>query len=79
MIKLRDYKRLVTLDPTGDYRDTIQSLPPRIEAQQVKDREELLGMARNAGNTVLGWFGMSMDNIKLDEQPGGGYGVRIEH
>ena len=53
-------------------------MPDRIKVQQEKDKEELMGMARNAGNTVLGWFGMSMDNIKFDEQPGGGYGVRIE-
>jgi hypothetical protein len=54
---LIDYHQLVELDP---------SVRPKMENAQERVKEQLVAMARNAGNTVLGWFGMSMDDIKVD-------------
>ena len=43
-----------------------------------KMKEEMLGKLKGLGNTILGKFGMSLDNFKLTPQEGGGYSVSYE-
>jgi tetratricopeptide (TPR) repeat protein len=43
-----------------------------------KMKEEMLGKLKGLGNTILGKFGMSLDNFKLKPQEGGGYSVAYE-
>lgn len=33
---------------------------------------------KNIGNSVLGWFGMSLDNFKINKNPDGTYGVSTQ-
>ena len=33
---------------------------------------------KNIGNSVLGYFGMSLDNFKLEQGPGGGYNISFK-
>lgn len=33
---------------------------------------------KNIGNTFLGYFGMSLDNFKLEQGPGGGYNISFK-
>lgn len=33
---------------------------------------------KNIGNSVLGYFGMSIDNFKLEQGPGGGYNISFK-
>lgn len=33
---------------------------------------------KNIGNSILGYFGMSLDNFKLEQGPGGGYNVSFK-
>ncbi|BGP54901.1 hypothetical protein JCM8202v2_002488 [Rhodotorula sphaerocarpa] len=53
-------------------------LPEQIKVQQEKEKEEVLGKLKDLGNMVLGKFGFSTDNFKLQEQPGGGYGLSFQ-
>lgn len=77
-------------------------LPKKIEDQQAKEKDEVVGKLKDLGNMVLGAstsprlllvhvhkadavvplragkFGLSTDNFKLQEQPGGGYGISFE-
>ncbi|GAA5893359.1 hypothetical protein JCM8208_004419 [Rhodotorula glutinis] len=53
-------------------------LPKKIEEQQAKEKDEVVGKLKDLGNMVLGKFGLSTDNFKLQEQPGGGYGISFE-
>ncbi|GAA5856343.1 hypothetical protein JCM9279_005733 [Rhodotorula babjevae] len=53
-------------------------LPKKIEDQQAKEKDEVVGKLKDLGNMVLGKFGLSTDNFKLQEQPGGGYGISFE-
>ena len=43
-----------------------------------KMKEEMLGKLKGLGNSILGKFGMSLDNFKLKPQEGGGYSVSYE-
>jgi hypothetical protein len=38
-------------------------------------KQEMFGQLKNLGNNILGKFGLSLDNFKLNEQPGGGYNI----
>ena len=49
----------------------------RIKTEKMK--EEMLGKLKGFGNTILGKFGMSLDNFKLKPQEGGGYSVSYEN
>jgi hypothetical protein len=33
---------------------------------------------KNIGNSILGYFGMSLDNFKLEQGAGGGYNVSFK-
>ena len=33
---------------------------------------------KNIGNSVLGYFGMSLDNFKMEQGAGGGYNVSFK-
>ncbi len=44
-----------------------------------KMKEEMLSKLKGFGNTILGKFGMSLDNFKLKPQEGGGYSVSYEN
>ena len=37
-----------------------------------------MGGLKNIGNSILGYFGMSLDNFKLEKGPGGGYNVQFK-
>ena len=49
----------------------------KIKTEKMKD--EMLGKLKGFGNTILGKFGMSLDNFKLKPQDGGGYSVSYEN
>lgn len=59
-------------------RRALASLPGRIKEQQQKETAEMMGKLKDLGNSLLGRFGLSTDNFKFDEQPGGGYSMRFE-
>jgi CheY-specific phosphatase CheX len=71
--------QIVELDP-GD-RTTAQSVAkwtPIVAERQEKMKEEVLGKLKELGNSVLGNFGMSLDNFKMDKDPNtGGYSIRF--
>ena len=41
-------------------------------------KEKVMGQLKGLGNTLLGKFGLSLDNFKLNEQPGGGYNISFQ-
>mmetsp|Transcript_3318 Transcript_3318/g.2770 ORF Transcript_3318/g.2770 Transcript_3318/m.2770 type:complete len:161 (-) Transcript_3318:21-503(-) len=42
-----------------------------------KMKDEVMGNLKNLGNTILGKFGMSLDNFKLNQNPDGTYNVNM--
>ena len=43
-----------------------------------KRKTEVIDGLKNIGNSVLGYFGMSLDNFKLEQGPGGGYNISFK-
>ncbi|GAA5994467.1 uncharacterized protein JCM10292_002082 [Rhodotorula paludigena] len=79
---LEDFNKLAALpDNSPLLADQIKQaqarLPKKIEKQQEKEKEEVVGKLKDLGNMVLGKFGLSTDNFKMVEQPGGGYSVNF--
>ncbi len=50
------------------------------EEQLEKDKAELISKAKDVGNKVLGWFGMSLDNFQCHQDPAtGSYSIQMKN
>lgn len=73
---LKDYEECLKRDATNETaRRAVRRLPTQIKEKNEKLKDEMLGKLKDIGNTILGKFGMSTDNFKMVEQPGGGYSL----
>jgi tetratricopeptide (TPR) repeat protein len=53
-------------------------LAPVVEARREAMKEEMMGKLKELGNTVLGKFGLSLDNFKAEQDPAtGGYSIKF--
>lgn len=67
---LLDAKRCLELDPTNAVAaEAVPRLTRLAEEKMNKMKDEALGKLKELGNTILGNFGMSMDNFKMVQDP----------
>ncbi|ODN88106.1 hypothetical protein L198_06870 [Cryptococcus wingfieldii CBS 7118] len=77
-----DYTLLLTLLPPSSpllpsIRRSLVTLPPKIQKQEKEQYDEMMGKLKSLGNSLLGNFGLTTDNFKFEEQPGGGYSMNF--
>ena len=70
---LEDAKRAAALEPSNkEYAAAVKRLEVVSAAKLEQQKEEMLGKLKDLGNTVLGKFGMSLDNFKAEKDPNTG-------
>jgi hypothetical protein len=68
------------LDPSNAAaRQNVQNWEPIVKERQEKMKEEMMGKLKDLGNSILGRFGMSLDNFKMEKDPNtGGYSIKMQ-
>ncbi|GAB2267480.1 hypothetical protein Dimus_002463 [Dionaea muscipula] len=77
---INDMKKILDLDPSNDHaRRSIARLEPLAREKMEKMKEEMIGKLKEMGNSILGRFGMSVDNFKTVKDPNtGSYSVSFQ-
>ena len=67
---LADAKKIREVDPTyPKIASTVDKLQAKYDEKMNKLKDEALGKLKDLGNTILGNFGMSLDNFKMKQDP----------
>ncbi|WOL15800.1 tetratricopeptide repeat protein 1 [Canna indica] len=70
---IADMKKVIDLDPANDQAKTsIRRLEPIAAEKREKMKEEMISKLKEMGNSLLGRFGMSVDNFKAVKDPNTG-------
>ncbi|CAL5229198.1 g12480 [Coccomyxa viridis] len=77
---LADNTKIKELDPdNASASKSVQRLTPIVEDRREKMKNEMLGQLKDLGNTVLGKFGLSLDNFKTEKDPNtGSYSINFK-
>ncbi|KAK6944299.1 hypothetical protein RJ641_025401 [Dillenia turbinata] len=77
---IADLKKILELEPSNVQASrTIRHLEPKAELKREKMKEEMIGKLKEMGNSLLGRFGMSLDNFKAVEDPNtGSYSISFQ-
>lgn len=77
---IAEMKKILELDPSNKQaKKTIFRLEPLALEKREKMKEEMLGKLKDMGNTILGKFGMSVDNFKAVQDPNtGSYSISFQ-
>ncbi|XP_058759820.1 uncharacterized protein LOC131633125 [Vicia villosa] len=77
---IADMKKILEIDPSNDQaRKAIRRLEPLAAVKREKMKEEMIAKLKEMGNSVLGRFGMSVDNFKAVKDPNtGSYSISME-
>ncbi|KAJ3682300.1 hypothetical protein LUZ60_014873 [Juncus effusus] len=77
---IADMKKITELDPSNDHaRKSLRRLEPIAAEKREKMKEEMIGKLKEMGNSVLGKFGMSIDNFQAVKDPNtGSYSIQFQ-
>lgn len=77
---LTDYNKVLELSPGNQQaRVSARKLEPIVAERREKLKDEMIGKLKDLGNTVLGKFGMSVDNFKAVKDPNtGSYSISFQ-
>jgi len=53
-------------------------LQKKVDQLNEKRKEEVLTGLKSIGNSILGYFGMSLDNFQLNQNDNGSYNVQFK-
>eukprot|EP01060_Flectonema_neradi_P020517 TRINITY_DN2802_c1_g1_i1.p1 TRINITY_DN2802_c1_g1~~TRINITY_DN2802_c1_g1_i1.p1 ORF type:complete len:314 (+),score=70.57 TRINITY_DN2802_c1_g1_i1:80-943(+) len=76
---LEDAEALAEIHPRNStYSQAVSRLKPIVEARKKEQMAEAMDSLKGIGNSVLGYFGMSLDNFKTTQNPDGTYGISYQ-
>lgn len=77
---ITDMTKILELEPSHDLaRRSVIRLKPLADEKREKMKEEMIGKLKEMGNSLLGRFGMSVDNFKAVKDPNtGSYSVSFQ-
>lgn len=77
---LTDLRKVVELEPQNKAAiASIARVEPLAEKKRDEMKEEMIGKLKDLGNTLLGKFGMSIDNFKTEKDPAtGSYSIKFQ-
>ena len=79
---LMDAQKILEIDDNFDAPHLKMKIIPELERLQKekfeKMKEEVMGNLKGLGNKALGYFGMSMDNFKMQQNPDGTYNINYQ-
>mmetsp|Transcript_7625 Transcript_7625/g.16378 ORF Transcript_7625/g.16378 Transcript_7625/m.16378 type:complete len:211 (-) Transcript_7625:32-664(-) len=75
-----DYQRILKLDATNSIAlEASRRLEKPVAEERERLKTEMMGKLKDLGNTVLGKFGLSLDNFKATQDPGtGSYSISFQ-
>jgi hypothetical protein len=53
-------------------------LQKKVDQLNEKRKDEVLSGLKNIGNSILGYFGMSLDNFQMNQNDNGSYNVQFK-
>ena len=56
----------------------LKEVNDKAEAALEEEKAEMMGKLKDLGSTVLGKFGLSLDNFQVNKQDGGGYSINFK-
>ncbi|KAJ9438850.1 Peptidyl-prolyl cis-trans isomerase FKBP62 [Diplonema papillatum] len=75
----QDAEALLKLDPRNrTAQAAVARLAPLVEKRKKEQMDEAMQSLKGIGNSVLGYFGMSVDNFKTTQNPDGTYGISFQ-
>lgn len=70
---LIDAKKLLTLEPDiTSVKKDIERLTELNEKKKKEEMDKMLGQLKDLGNSLLGKFGLSLDNFAMEKDPATG-------
>ncbi|GJM84885.1 hypothetical protein PR202_ga00598 [Eleusine coracana subsp. coracana] len=77
---IADMKKILEIDPSNQQaKRSLFRLEPLAAEKREKMKEEMIGKLKDLGNSVLGRFGMSVDNFKAVKDPNtGSYSISFQ-
>jgi hypothetical protein len=75
-----DARAILELDPSNAWAKAAGArLAPAVAAKQEALKAEMLSKLKELGNSVLGRFGLSLNNFKAEQDPEtGGYSIKFQ-
>jgi len=77
---LEDAKKIQELESSyPDIHRTLRDLERLQKEKFEKMKNEVMGGLKTLGNSILGKFGMSLDNFKMMQNPDGTYNIQYQN